>query len=46
VLFLSRFNRAAVKKSHASENRYNDKGDGGLVWLKPITDEEYNAGGQ
>jgi quercetin dioxygenase-like cupin family protein len=24
----------------------NDKGDGGVVWLKPVTDEEYNAGGK
>jgi len=24
----------------------NDKGAGGVVWLKPVTDEEYNAGGQ
>jgi quercetin dioxygenase-like cupin family protein len=22
----------------------NDNGDGGVVWLKPVTDEEYNAG--
>lgn len=21
----------------------NDKGAGGVVWLKPVTDEEYNA---
>jgi quercetin dioxygenase-like cupin family protein len=24
----------------------NDKGEGGVVWLKPVTDEEYNAGGK
>src|SRR5215212_11495111 len=24
----------------------NDKGAGGVVWLKPVTDEEYNAGGK
>ena len=24
----------------------NDKGAGGVVWLKPVTDEEYNGRGQ
>ena len=24
----------------------NDKGNGAVVWLKPVTDEEYNAGGK
>jgi quercetin dioxygenase-like cupin family protein len=24
----------------------NDKGAGGVTWLKPVTDEEYNAGGK
>ena len=24
----------------------NDRGAGGVVWLKPVTDEEYNARGQ
>ena len=24
----------------------NDTGQGGVVWLKPVTDEEYNAGGK
>jgi hypothetical protein len=23
----------------------NDTGAGGVVWLKPVTDDEYNAGG-
>jgi 4-carboxymuconolactone decarboxylase len=24
----------------------NDKGEGSVIWLKPVTDEEYNAGGK
>jgi 4-carboxymuconolactone decarboxylase len=24
----------------------NDKGNGGVVWLKPVTDDEYKAGGK
>lgn len=40
--FLSKITTGHTKATHIVVT--NDTGGGGVVWLNPVTDEEYNAG--